>query len=90
VFFGFLMSTLVATDAFGSVEVTTDPSSTAYLAVSLNPDMLTSDRSGFFVVLAALLGISATFDLIPIKRPLARLLFELAFAYSAGRALLAW
>jgi hypothetical protein len=90
VFFAFLISILIATDAFGSVDVNMDPSSTTYLAVSLNPDMLTADRSGFFVILAALLGISGTFNLVPIKRPIPRLFFTLAFSYSAGRALLSW
>ena len=72
VFGAFLISILVATEEFGSVIVGYDPSSTTQLVVSINPDMMTKDRSGFFVVFATLLALSAAFDLIPIRRPLPR------------------
>lgn len=82
-------SALVASDALGPLSLHVDPSSPTYVVISLHPE-LASDHSTFFLVLSALLAIAAALNILPVQKPLSRLVFALVFAYCSAKALMGW
>ncbi len=79
----------MCTEALGPISIALDPTAPTYVVVSLDP--LEADKhSGLFLILTALLIVGAVTAVLPLKRPLPRLVFLLCFTYCAGVSLHSW
>ncbi len=83
---GFLI--LISTESLGPLRLTIDPTSSTYLMVSLHPNMTQGGNHGIYVIITAILVISAVTSIFNVHRPLPRLLFILSLSYCIAQILL--
>ena len=79
---------LLSAEALGPISVALDPTSTTYLVVSLHPELAQGDHSGLFLLVAAMLVVTALLGMFPIHRPMPRIFFAVALAYCTAHAVL--
>mmetsp|Transcript_28966 Transcript_28966/g.29311 ORF Transcript_28966/g.29311 Transcript_28966/m.29311 type:complete len:1124 (+) Transcript_28966:147-3518(+) len=80
---------LVATEALGPLSFTIDRSSPTYIVLTLHPE-LSSDQTGMFLLLTALLVFLAVSNIFPIRKPISRIVFILLFSFCSAKALMGW
>ena len=84
-----LLSLLLAVNALGAFNMSADPNSPVKMVLSLQPEM-TNESTGVYLILSLLLLLSAASGVFPVRKPVPRLLFLLAFSYCSARASMGW
>lgn len=83
------MGVLVCTDALGPVSVALDPTAPLYVSVNFGGESGPSD-SGLYLLLSCALLLLAAGGVIPVRRPISRLLFVVGMTFCGGKALSGW